>query len=104
MLSPSGDEDGSYSDQDSLRSPLSSIGGSHDGINTLDDDTFSSSPTPTDGETDYIDVDLPSPSHELHKPHVLCIPPPKTTSTTTKENRQKVQRKVSEFEKTVVLF
>ena len=87
VLSPSGDEEGSTSDQESLRSPLS-CKGSHDYINNFDDDTLSSSPAPTDGETDFIDVDLPSPSHENNK-GMLSLPPPRVPSTTTKEGQKK---------------
>ncbi len=92
ILSPSGDEDGSISDQELLRSPLSlgSCKGSRDGINTFDDDTLSSSPAPTDGETDYIDVDvdLSSPTHE-HNKGMLSLPPPRVSSTTNKEAHKK---------------
>ena len=88
------------SDQDSLRSPLSansSVGGSRDGINSFDYDTMSSSPAPTDGEADYIDVDLPSPSHDNNK-GMLSLPPPRVASTTTKENyKRKVRKKESEI-------
>lgn len=77
VLSPSGDEEG-VSDQESLLSPLSvgsSIGGSRE---DLGEDEFSSSPANTDGETDYIDEDLP-PSCPAHV-QALTIPPPKHTS------------------------
>ena len=87
VLSPSGDEEGSISDQESIRSPLSlnsSCKGSRDGINTFDDDTLSSSPAPTDGETDYIEEDLPSPSHDINK-GMLSLPPPRVSSTASKK-------------------
>ena len=97
ILSPSGDEDGSISDQELLRSPFSlgSCKGSSDGINTFDDDTLSSSPAPTDGETDYIDVDvdLSSPTHE-HNKGMLSLPPPRVSSTTNKEAHKKKVGKV----------
>ena len=84
ILSPSGDEDGSMSDQESPLSLSSSCKGSRDGINTFDEDTMSSSPAPTDGETDFIEEDLPSPSHDVNK-GMLSLPPPRVSSTASKK-------------------
>ena len=87
VLSPSGDEEG-VSDQESLLSPLSvgsSIGGSRE---DLGEDEFSSSPANTDGETDYIDEDLP-PSCPAHV-QVLTIPPPKHTGGSSSARAKKV--------------
>lgn len=79
-MSPSGDED-LLSDQESPLSPLSnasSINGSHENVTMFEDDTLSSSPPVTDGETDYIDADFPpsSPSHYPSMQHALTIPTP----------------------------
>lgn len=82
---PSGDDDGSISDQDSLRSPMS-LGG----LNTFEDDTQSSSPAPTDGETDYIEVDLPSPSHDPNKKLMLSLPPSRFTNKEKDSQKKKV--------------
>ena len=87
VLSPSGDEEG-VSDQESLLSPLSvgsSIGGSRE---DLGEDELSSSPANTDGETDYIEEDLP-PSCPAHV-QALTIPPPKHTSGSSSSRAKKV--------------